>query len=183
MTKIEFLEEERAKALDGFVNRAKLPVGVLDRVRTAVKKEHNLGDEFQTSDLQTKLWNPSLNLNYWRDTVSTEFNRLWTNAMENPPEAGGQKKGKAAKTHDEKQDAHDDGEHNDSDDSDEDGDEIARTEYRVYTSTLRNLMRPDLLHHYDDMVNIAERRQQEITDTVDEVSVLGRKVVMAVSGR
>ena len=52
---------------------------------------------------------------------------------------------------------------------------------RTCSATLKQILRPDLMEHYEDIATILQEKQVGITNTMDELSVLIQKTVLVVS--
>ncbi|KAG0006402.1 hypothetical protein BGZ65_008447 [Modicella reniformis] len=92
-------------------------------------------------------------LEIWRSTVELEFKRMWS---------GGSRAGRSQEP-----DSNDPG---DDDKSDE-----ARKLRTCNCETLNQVLRPDMRPHYDDVVKFLSKRQQEVTDVIDELAILAHK--------
>jgi len=52
---------------------------------------------------------------------------------------------------------------------------------RTCSATLKQILRPDLMEHYEDIATILQEKQVGITNTMDELSALIQKTVLVVS--
>jgi hypothetical protein len=147
--------DDLKRALMGF---KRLPTGVFQRALDKARTNLNLGESFSLKHFQTRLGiRRDENLQIWLHEVESHFLDAWDEELSRD---GSGRPAKRPRITEDSTDDH---------------------QTRTCTAPLRQILRPELLNHYDSIVAIADKCQEDITDTIDELSVLTLKATMAVS--
>ncbi|KAF9951038.1 hypothetical protein BGZ65_006229 [Modicella reniformis] len=127
-----------------------------------IRTNFNLSTNFTKSDLQEMLDKAvpmKSNLDCWKEEHQQHFVDVWNRGIKDARDKG-------------------------SDETPDDDDAAAMVEEkkntRNCTTTLRQILRPDLKDQYDNINTIAMHRQAALTDCIDELSALSHKAVLAV---
>jgi hypothetical protein len=141
------------------LSRTSVPRGTLQNVLDLLKQEQDLDPDFGYVQL-LRLLPAKVNLSAWIGAVEASFDISWQQELEKASDEDHQHHAKTMES----------GESNDE-------------QIRTCSVTLKQILRPDLMDHYGDIVEIAEERQRTITNTVDELNVLIQKTLLVVSDR
>src|SRR6266511_4561688 len=141
-------------------------------------------NNFAEKDLQKELGITRNNINIWNEVVTSEYEKIWNEELKKSKdffkkEVNKKGKGKLLEKDDGDDDDDDDGDDSSSDEKeDKDSKEI-----RTCTMTLKQILRPDFMSNYDQFVMIADEKQRNLTNVMQEISILARKTVtITVSG-
>jgi hypothetical protein len=194
------MEKSRQKSRVHQLTRSRLPRNTITNAVDATMKER--GVTIGRSSFQRRIGDASQNIKVWKDVVDNNFESIWTAAEEQAKEdklAGSAAESLSASEGRERidnregddSDGEGDGEGDEEGDGEGDGegdcdnvyndDNNDQKEIRTCTVTLRQVLRPEMEPNHDRIVRIAEDRQRALTNVVDEISVLTRKVVGLVS--
>jgi hypothetical protein len=187
-TRHQIYEAGRDKTKNVFEARTRIPRGVMGEALNLVRGEHGVNEQITEESLQKALGPAKDNLGFWRDTVAQEFEGLWEKEVELAEEAKKaaalakkEAKGKGPATDVSGSGGHDDVDEDEDDDGDDDPEGRSQQQsLRTCTATLRQILRPDLQGRYETILDIAEDRQRELTDVMEEVSILARKTLHVV---
>ena len=139
------------------LSKTSVPRGTVQNVLDLLKQEQDLDPAFGYFQL-LKLLPARVNLSAWIGAVEASFDMSWQQELEQASDEDHQHQAKAMES----------GESNDE-------------QIRTCNVTLKQILRPDLMDHYRDIVEIAEEKQRTITNTVDELNVLIQKTLLVVS--
>jgi hypothetical protein len=179
--------EGREKTKAVFNARTRIPRGVMGEAVKLARSEYG-GNNITEESLQKTLGPAKDNLILWRDTVGEEFEGSWEKEVELAEEAKkaaalakkeAKGKGPATDVSGSGSGGHDDVDEDDDGDDDPEG-RGQQESLRTCTATLRQILRPDLQGHCDRILAIAEDHQRELTNVIEEVSVLARKALHVV---
>ncbi|KAF9409526.1 hypothetical protein BGZ76_005673, partial [Entomortierella beljakovae] len=145
----------------------RLPRGILDSALDLARSDHNLSeDDLSSHYFQKNLGAVKDNITKWRSIVDSHFEGIWNEAVD---------KWCCGLANDDSDDASDSDIDNDSESVNEE--DSQKDDVRTCTATLKQIVRPDLLCHYDDIQSIAKARQKAMTDVMYELSILTLKTV------
>ncbi|KAG0224723.1 hypothetical protein BGX31_007879 [Mortierella sp. GBA43] len=146
--------DELKRSLMGF---KRLPTGVLQRALDKARTNLDLGESYSLKHFQTRLGiRKDENIRIWLHDVESRFLDAWDEELSRD---GSDRPAKRQRTTEDPTEAH---------------------QTRTCTP-LRQIIRPELQNHHDSIVAIADNCQEEITDTLDELSVLTLKATMAIA--
>jgi hypothetical protein len=140
------------------MTRTRVPRGTLQNALNLLTQEQDLDPDLGIVHLRGLLTD-GVNLTAWIRAVESSFDMSWQQELEQASEENHQHQVKV----------------------EEEVDGSKDEQIRTCTVTLKQILRPDLMEHYSDIVKIAEERQGAITNTVDELSVLIQKTSLVVS--
>lgn len=148
------LEEKRIKLKEECMTQGNIPRFSKSNATNSIKKENNLDDRFTCSDFQKWIGKDKNNVNIWRKTVENEYDKKWRHLSEElkPTES-----------------------------SDTDSADNEKLMLRTATTTMKQILRPDLLNHYGTIIQTLTLKQAIITDTMDELAILAHKTTLLVS--
>src|SRR6266511_6261667 len=138
-------------------------------------------NNFAEKDLQKKLGITSNNINIWNEVVTSEYEKIWNKELKKSKdffkkEANKKGKGKLLEKDDDDNGGDGDGGDDDDSSSDEKEDKDSK-EIRTCTMTLKQILRPDFMSNYDQFVMIADEKQKNLKNVMQEISILARKTV------
>src|ERR1700760_2753037 len=108
-------------------------------------------------------------LDVWRGTVESEFEAIWTSTLDNiAPLPSDDTSGESPT------DVPPSEPTNPSPSEDQ-------VELRTVTANIKQVLRPELLEHYDKIVNKIEDSQSAIMEVVVEISIAVQKIILIVS--
>ena len=185
------------------IARQRLPRHTKEIAVMRIRELHQLDDAFSVhSFYNIQGADRSRNISIYQRVVASRFSSLWEAALvkaeqdkakgkqkktESTGKSGGPSTSKQAdgtddvETSTSKQvDGAEDGENNDVEDDDEL--EKEKEQIRTCTISFKNIMRQDLAHQQQDILEAFQEAQCEITDDMFELSVLLQKAVLSVSG-
>ncbi|KAF9954748.1 hypothetical protein BGZ72_004325, partial [Mortierella alpina] len=143
----------RKNEIKAVFDRMSCPKGILKEAVEAYKVRYRLDQECTYSNMWYKMGSGS---KAWHDAVAKNFDSLWdvtiATAEEKAAAAGADKDASTTKK-----------------------DEV---ETRTMTTTLRKILRPDLAQHYDQVCRILESKQQNMTNAMQDLSILLEKAVI-----
>ena len=161
------LESIHDAAKAKLLSAARAPAGTLSSAFESFKDGHHLEADYSMrmflSDLGVKP------LDVWRSTVESDFEAIWSTtldtiaplplhdtAIDSPANVAAAKPTDSSPAED-------------------------QVELRMVTATLKQVLRPELLEHYDKIVDKIEVCQSAVMEVVVEVSVAVQKIVLIVS--
>ncbi|KAF9345698.1 hypothetical protein BGX26_002864 [Mortierella sp. AD094] len=192
LTLDQLLANEKANIKSRYLKQKGLPNNTLANAHKVAVEKHNLKD-FDKKDMQKVLGTSSGNVNIWKEAMTESFDKIWNKAvMDSKQPAKGKEKasakkastrGKAKTSTSTGGDGNGDGDGGDGGDGsdsggdgDGDGSDDKKTNIRVCTVPLHQLLRLDLAAaNYKKFIEIAERRQCELTNIMQELSFLVAK--------
>ncbi|KAF9985323.1 hypothetical protein BGZ65_011219 [Modicella reniformis] len=200
-TREEYIKEERDKVYREQVGKDRLPQNVKPRAVEIIRREHGKSDEFSVADMDRIQRDASTNRTIWSETVKLRFNEIWDTAQsdtaEKSPSKAKKGKKRATATHGSQSGARDLDDNEGGQmisthdigstvgpgktDDDEQDDEDDTKNLRTCCATLRQLVRPDLYSHIQDIKEIIEDRQKAVTDDITELSILTHKTTLAIA--
>lgn len=157
-TKESELEKKRDELKNRFLKAKSLPRNTIHHALESVRELHGLSHRFKAEDLQKKLGPSKANIATFNETANSNFDSVWQEALENCE--GGEQI-----------------------DIEADGDKskFAKKNIRTCSATLKQILRPDIMNYYDNIVGILNGNQSTITDIISELSILAQKTVIIVS--
>jgi hypothetical protein len=171
-----------------FEDRTRVPRGLMGEAVKLARSEHGGTETITEESLQKALGPAKDNLGFWKDTVAQEFEGSWEKEVELAEETKkaaalakkeAKGKGPATDVSGSGSGGHDDVDEDDDGDDDPEG-RGQQESLRTCTATLRQILRPDLQGHCDRILAIAEDHQRNLTNVIEEVSVLARKALHVV---
>lgn len=138
--------------------RTSVPRGTLQNALGLLRQEQDLDPCFGYVHLRRLLLD-GVNLTAWIRAVESSFDMSWQQELEQASEEDHQRQVKVEEKEDDSKDE----------------------QIRTCTVTLKQILRPDLMEDYSDIVEIAEGRQRAISNTVDELCVLIQKTLLVVT--
>jgi hypothetical protein len=187
-TRHQIYEAGRDKTKNVFEARTRMPRGVMAEAVTIARTEHGGTETITEETFQRALGPAKDNLGFWKDTVAQEFEGSWEKEVELAEETKkaaalakkeAKGKGPATDVSGSGSGGHDDVDEDDDGDDDPEG-RGQHESHRTCTATLRQILRPDLQGHCDRILAIAEDHQRNLTNVIEEVSVLARKALHVV---
>jgi len=131
-----------------------VPKGIVKDAIERYKIKYGLGDDCNYRNMHKKMGSGEKS---WHNTVAESFGAVWDAALAAAEE-------KAANSGAEKEAV-----------TKKDGVEV-----RTMTTSLRRILRPDLAPHYNDICVILERKQQNITNVMQDLAAVLQKAVIVV---
>jgi hypothetical protein len=161
-TKESLLAEKKIELKNYMMNRSSTPRGTLQDVFDILTKEQELDPAFNYVRLRGIL-SDGVTLTSWKQSVQEGFDTVWQQELQTVASAG-------PTSNQKRRGRNDNGEEDDS-----------AEQIRTCTTTLRQILRPDLMDKYHEITRISEERQVAMTDTMDELCVLIQKTLLVVS--
>lgn len=167
------LAEKRLEVKEKMLGAVRVPAGTLNQAYLSAQTTYGSSRDFSKDMFSLKLRSNMSNLEQWTQTVTSNFDQAWGMILETS------KKNKSSIKEEGSA-----GDRNMDIDGDGEGDEDnCKTDIRTCSVTLRQILRPDLANHYNDILSIAKKGQEDVSDTISELSVLAQKTVLLVSLR
>ncbi|KAG0209409.1 hypothetical protein BGX31_002132, partial [Mortierella sp. GBA43] len=165
-TREQFVMESRDTLFQNQSSKNKLPRDIKQRAVEIIRGLHH-DDDFSVTDfdwVRRRARNDSI----WSDVVKAQFEDIWESSL------GAQNENNLTKA---KRDEDDPEDPEDPDDPEDDPEAGSRT----VTVTLRQLVRPDLYDHIDDIKKNLDDCQEAVTDDLTELSILVHKTTLAIA--
>ncbi|KAF9345468.1 hypothetical protein BGX34_004744, partial [Mortierella sp. NVP85] len=186
----EALEKKRLALWEDVIGRDKVPKGTNPIVIKILREEYGAGEDFDARRLDNKLKKVKTG-EIWKKVVKTEFDGLWEEALTKQSSKGSSStttekkndKEEAKNKEKEKDDNDSQKEACDDKDDDEEVDDNEETQgpkdsLHVFTTTLKQILRPDLMEDYDRIVTMLDRAQVDVSNNMTELSILIQKTVV-----
>ncbi|KAF9086061.1 hypothetical protein BGX27_003275 [Mortierella sp. AM989] len=166
------LAEKRLEVKEKMLGAVRVPAGTLNQAYLSAQTTYGSSRDFSKDMFSLKLRSNMSNLEQWTQTVTSNFDQAWGMILETS------KKNKSSIKEEGSA-----GDRNMDIDGDGEGDEDnCKTDIRTCSVTLRQILRPDLANRYNDILSIAKKSQEDVSDTISELSVLAQKTVLLIAG-
>jgi hypothetical protein len=137
------------------MERISCPKGILKDAIEGYKIKYGLGDDCNYGNMYKKMGSGD---KAWHTAVAESFDMVWDAALaaaeEKAANSGAEKETVTKKKDD--------------------------VELRTMTTSLRQVLRPDLAPHYNEICLILERKQQNITNVMQDLAAVLQKAVIVV---
>ncbi|KAG0301978.1 hypothetical protein BGZ98_007894 [Dissophora globulifera] len=152
---------------------SRLPRGAVTDAMEEVKRIY-APLEITTAIFQQRLKRPDGNIQYWREALEENVDRIWKKAVD---DSGQETLASGSRV--------DDKNSNNRPDAagsapEKDGDEGKNEDTRTCLSTLAGVLRPELHQHYGRIMELAEEAQTSVTVMAEELSTLALKTVLLI---